>query len=843
MRDAGLLGLAVALTLVAGLALAGFEELAARRGWRYRELRRPGGVALLIGAAVTAAIAGLVPDNLFIGVAGVVAAVSGLQVLRRSGRLFSFVVLWILAIGVVLVLDAQLVAFGVRGADVAFTALLLATFCNLLREADSYGWYGWGGALVSAGAMTAMFYWLDRGADARLGLLITGAVFAVISAVPFGSGMLGRTGARFIGLVIGGLAIRATEGTPSAAIVVVALGIVCALAWLTTLPSPDRGRVGLSLGAVGLLLGGLSVPAALALAREYKPLNRTVAQSRVLVRVDPQGGLATASARLVPLHAQFNRSATNLEKPIVQLGRFVPFLGANLRAATVSARSAANLSASAKIMLDRLNVGSVSPHNGKVDRQALRNLNGGLRNVLDVIDSSHQHLDQGGSLDLLVPPLRKGVRDLLGQLDSVGRRARVTVHGTVVADRLLGFDQPRTFFVAMQNNAESRATGGYIANYGIVTMRDGGVESRAFKRTSEFDDSTKHRTLHAPLDFRRRYSQFDVDRNWTNVNLSPDYPTIARIVADQYRQFSDKKVDGVFTLDPFGIAGLLKLTGPVRVASWPVPLTDRNFVNIALHDEYRAFDNNQAARLDFLGQVGEAVFDKLIASGLNNVIAAAPVIDDLITSRRLQMWSPHAATNEFFAETGSTGAIRPTAGDSLIVTTQNAAANKTDYFLRRSITYEARVARKGNGIAVDSVATVQLTNTAPSTGEPRYVIGPNTPRLKAGENRLFVTIYSPFDVTTATLDGQPLHLDFAPELGRFAYSAFVSLPPGNTRTIVLRFAGSLSHVTRYTLDVFHQPVITPDIVRIKLDGAGPKGVVDVTGPLTHDQELVFPVPN
>lgn len=843
MRDAGLLGLAIVLTLVAGFGIAAFEENAIRRGWRYRELRRPGGVALLIGAAITAVVAGLAPHNWFIGVAAVVASLSALQVLRRSGRLISFGILWVAAIAVVMALDAELVAFGLKAGDVAFTALLLATFCSLLREADSYGWYGWGGALVSAGAMTAMLYGLDRRQDARLGLLITGAIFAVISVAPFGSGMLGRTGARFLGLVIGGMAVRAAQGTPSAAIAITLLGIVIALVWIATLPSPDRGRVYLSLVGVSALLGVLSVPALMALAREYKPLNRTVSQTRGLVRAAPSGGLATASARLQPLQLQFDRSADHLEKQSVQVGRFVPFLGANLRAATVSARSASNLSISARLMLDRLNVGTVSPHDGKVDRQALRNLNGGLRAVQDVIEDSQSRLDNGGSLDLLVPPLRRGVQDLLGQLDSVGRRVRVTIHGAVVAEDLLGFEEPRTFFVAMQNNAESRATGGYIANYGIVTMRDGAVESRVFKRTSEFDGSTKHRTLNAPLDYRRRYSQFDVDRNWTNVNLSPDNPTVARIIADQYRQFSGTSVDGVFTLDPFAIAGLLKLTGPVRVPSWPVPLTEKNFVNIALHDEYRVFENNQNARIDFLGDVGLVVFDKLIASGLNNILTAAPVFDNLITQRRLQMWSPRPEVRAFFAETGSDGSVDTSPGDSLIVTTQNAAANKTDYFLRRSITYKAEVARKGDGIEVGSVATIRLTNTAPRTGEPKYVIGPNAPKLKAGDNRLFLTFYSPLDLENSTIDGQPLHMDFAPELGRFAYSAFVDIPAGSSRTVELRLLGRIPKVRTYTLDVFQQPLITPDTVNVEVGGAGQGGRFSSTGVLTQDKLVELALAN
>lgn len=843
MRDAGFVGLAVTLTLVAGFALAGFEEMAARRGWRYREMRRPGGVAVLLGAALTAAVTGLVPGNVFVGVAAAVAALSGLTVLRRQGRLLSFGVLWVSALAVVAGLDAKLVAFGQPLADMVFTAFLLAAFCSLLREWDAVGWYGWAAAVATAAGTTGVCYWLDRTGDARLGLLVTGATFGVISVSPFGAGMLGRTGARFVALVIGGLAVRAVEGTPSAAFGVVAAAGVIVVLWIVALPRPERARVALSFAGAAGLFGVMSVPAAFALAQTAQPIARTVAEARGLVRVDPTGGIPTAAARLAPLAARFDRYADRLESPAVRVGRYVPFVGAHVRAASVGARSAANLAGSARVMLGAASVRAVSPRNGVIDRQGLRNLNGAMRTIQNVIGESQAAVRAGGNLDLLVPQLRDGMQDLSSQLVSVRQRVDVTIHGARVAENLLGFERPKRFFIAMQNNAESRATGGYIANYGIVTMRDGRVQSREFKRTSDFDESEKPRTLNASLDFRRRYSQFDIERNWTNVNLSPDYPTVAALIADQYTQFSDETIDGVFTLDPIGLAGLMRLTGPVRVASWPTPLTAENVATIVLHDEYRAFDNNLRARVDFLGEVGQAVFDRLIGGGLDDVLRAAPVIEELIEGRRLQLWSPNRDAARFFAATESDGGVRETKGDSLVVTTQNAAANKLDWYLRRSITYAAEVVRDGGDVAVSSTATIRLTNGAPVAGQPRYVIGPNDEGLTAGEHRLFLSVYSPFDVSGATVDGEPLTLSLAPELGRFAYSTFLEIPPGRTRAIEIRFSGRLTDAKRYSLEVFQQPMVAPDSLEISVSRPGKKGKFGKSGPLLRDMRVDVPLDN
>src|SRR5207248_684885 len=101
------------------------------------------------------------------------------------------------------------------------------------------------------------------------------------------------------------------------------------------------------------------------------------------------------------------------------------------------------------------------------------------------------------------------------------------------------------------------------------------------RRTSEFDAAgAPPRTLQAPKDFVRRYSRFDVAREWTNVNMSPDFPTVAAVIADQYKQYSGTRVDGVIAVDPLGLAHLLTLTGPVQVPGWPTPIGANNVVKI-----------------------------------------------------------------------------------------------------------------------------------------------------------------------------------------------------------------------------------------------------------------------
>ncbi|HVT76369.1 MAG TPA: DUF4012 domain-containing protein [Acidimicrobiales bacterium] len=837
--DAALLGVAIIFTLLAAASLSLYERVADRRKFRFRRFERPGATALIIGFSIAALVTGKLGQSWFVLPAAGFAALSGTVLLRRGGRLRSFLSLWAMAAVVVLCLGAQIPAYGVRAVDIVFTGLFLACFTSLIRELDIFGPIGWFAGLGAATGTAAVAYAAHSTKDEGVAVLVAGATFAVAAVSPFASGMLGRMGSRLAGLVIGGLAVRSAVGSPLGMAIVVAVGVVCAVAYIATFESPERGRV--ILGVVALAGATLlaAVPAVMALLDVYRPIHHAVATSRALVKADA-GELTTTDTQLGALQDTFAHSAARLNKAAVTIGRAVPFLSANLSAAKTSAQVASDLAGSARRLIVQVNVNAASVRQATVDRSALKNLTSGLQVVQKDVGRAERQLGSGDDSELLVPELRTGVADLRAQVHSVNHRVSTSLQGARVADTLLGFDRPRRYFIAVQNNAESRATGGYIANYGILMADHGHITLPQFRRTSEFDaKGAPHRTLHAPKDYLRRYSRFDVDREWTNVNMSPDLPTVAKIIADQYRQFSGTKVDGVITVDPVALAGLLRLTGPVRVADWPVPITADNVVKITLHDEYIAFDNQLDNRIDFLGTVAKTVFDRLTNGGLVNLVQAGNVIHDATATRHLQVWSAEPAAQRFFVATRAAGAIGALRGDALMVTTQNAAGNKLDYYLHRSITYDATVSTVDGRRRVDATLTVALRNDAPDGGEPKYVIGPFDSRFKAGQNRLFVTVYSPLVASAATIDGDPLEVQGAPEFGRFAQSAFVDVPPGTTRTLVFRLGGVIRDGDRYRLDIVRQPLMYDDALSLHLGGVTRRGLRE-NGPLSHDIHLEIP---
>ena len=92
----------------------------------------------------------------------------------------------------------------------------------------------------------------------------------------------------------------------------------------------------------------------------------------------------------------------------------------------------------------------------------------------------------------------------------------------------------------------------------------------------------------------------------------------------------------------------------------------------------------------------------------------------------------------------------------------------------------------------DRVATITLTNEAPTSGYPAYVIG-NVIGKPIGWNRLWLSAYSARPVVSATLDGEPLGMQTSRVWGWNVATKLIDIPPGETVTVVMELSGPISN--------------------------------------------------
>lgn len=451
--------------------------------------------------------------------------------------------------------------------------------------------------------------------------------------------------------------------------------------------------------------------------------------------------------------------------------------------------------------------------NGSIDTAALRRMEEPLNDAYTALRRAREKLDRARS-PILMPVLDNVVAELQADVHEALETAETAALAVRVGVDLFGGAGPRRYFVAIQTPSELRASGGIIGNFGILSAVDGRIRLDHLGRTAELNvaGDPSSRRLSGPPDYLARYARFTPELIWQNVTMSPDFPSVGGVIQSLYPQSGGEQIDGVLSIDPVALAAFLQLTGPVSVPGWPAPLTAGNAADVLLEQQYQRLDQDD--RVDFLGVTAQTVFDRLTSTALPRPSELARILAPVVRTGHLMLYSPRQDEQRLFERIGAVGAMPAVRGDFLSVVVQDASGNKVDTFLHRSVEYRATF-DPATG-AVEGEATIRLENRAPSAGLPaRMINGSGANPTPPGENRLYLSVYSPLALRAARLEGHPLLMESARELDRRVYSAFITIPSQQSATVVVHLSGRLGRGA-YLLDVVRQGMVSPDVLDVEV---------------------------
>ncbi|HUR50077.1 MAG TPA: DUF4012 domain-containing protein, partial [Acidimicrobiales bacterium] len=453
---------------------------------------------------------------------------------------------------------------------------------------------------------------------------------------------------------------------------------------------------------------------------------------------------------------------------------------------------------------------------GGLDLATLDDAAVGIRRARLAVAGAIEELDATRSRSLL-PPLADASEELDARLQNAAPTLATLEQALGHLPAMLGRDGPRRYLLALQTPSESRAAGGIIGAFGVLEANGGRL---ALTRTGDAvalnnGGDPAARALSNEDEFTSRYGRFLPLQNWQNLSMTPDWPTVGRVASQLFPQSGGEPIDGVIGLDPLALAALLSATGPIEVPPWPVPLSAENARSVLLHEQYLYFPNPE--RKEFLGDVTAAVFNRLTGEGAS-LRALALSLAPAVRSGNVQMWAADAEEQQLLTNVSAAGEF-PAAHESsdlLAVVNQNSSGNKIDWFLHRKTSYELTFDPVLG--RVDAKVRIELRNDAPTRGLPEYVIGsagPRESRTAPGENRTWVSVYTPLALEAASLDGQPLQMEQADELGRRVYSAFVTIPPGGKISLELNLGGPVDpDNSTYRLQLRSQVLPNPEQVTV-----------------------------
>jgi len=570
--------------------------------------------------------------------------------------------------------------------------------------------------------------------------------------------------------------------------------------------------------AVLVLAVALTAIAGVSALRARSPIETGLQATETGLHAAERGDQGAARSHFATASDEF--AAASHDLAWARGGELVPGIAQQVRAMRIAAAIGVDLARTAFVTAENGNVDALRVSDGIFPVKALENLEPVLAGDAASLQSS---LRQTGPFHSpwLVSPLKAKLDSEVRKLVRAEHDATTALLATRAVPGMLGADGPRRYLVLFENPAESRASGGVPGDYAEITAVDGKLSlvkvGSAVALGSSGNPAGKH--LVGPEDYLARYSQFEPEDYWANVPMSPDFPSVGEVAANLYPECGGAKVNGVISLDPVAMAGFLAAIGPITAPQWPVPVDAGNAVAILAHDEYVHFGTNGSLQVEFVQALIRSLWLGLVTRKLPSLPTLANDLLPALRGGHLFLYSGTPKAEHFFEAVHVAGSMPPVHGDFLGVVTQNAEGNKIDWYLRRSIDYQAVLNRTSDQIM--AVLTLRLHNLSPDSGLPPIIIdsapgGTTTP----GESELYVSVYSPWEEDGSSLDGVPLVMTDQQELGRFVYSAFVTVPAGATATIVLHLVGGWNPREPYHLGMYHQPLLFPDQVTTTVKSTG-----------------------
>lgn len=584
-----------------------------------------------------------------------------------------------------------------------------------------------------------------------------------------------------------------------------------------TASRPRRTRRRLLLAATGVLVlliavgGWIGWRALRAKAALLQAQTRTEALRAALV----DGDLPAARAHLDAVRRSTGQARELTSDPVWRVVERVPEAGRSLTTVRGLAAQADALAVQALphfVEIGALTGGGTLRNGDRVDLTTLQRVAGELHAVTEELVSISADVRElpAGRLPAPVAEARTTFATELDKLVTTTTRLRDV---TGVAPAMLGANGKRRYFLALQTSAELRGAGGLLGGYGVIEVDHGKVSLTALGPNKALRNTFPEQTAKLGPEFDARYARFGVDGFWLNSNMSAHFPTANAIWTSMYERTTGLRLDGSIAVDATAMSEILQATGPAVLPSGEqvsadkvVALTGAEiYARFPLHRQDRARDALQL-------EIARALYERVIAP-VSHETGLLPRIGAAAAAGHIRMASNHPAEQQILAGTAVGAALPGTPGPYLQLALNNAGGTKLDYYLRTSVEYSFD---GPDGDRTGVSVRIRLRNDAPADLPEYVVVRPDLPgnaALVRGQNRLWVSVYAGPGALLrgAGLDGQTAEIETGVERRHPVFSTFVTLDPGQERTLVLSLTEP-GHDS--TVSVVTPPTVVPAVVTV-----------------------------
>lgn len=394
----------------------------------------------------------------------------------------------------------------------------------------------------------------------------------------------------------------------------------------------------------------------------------------------------------------------------------VPVYGARFRAAKHFLPLAIEVAQAGLVGCTILNTISVKLH-APLSKNALgltmadmAALHQNLEQVKTILDRAIQQVNEVQPEDLQVEP---GLSKLFGEfhtrLPLIPQGINQAEMFLALAPAVLGISKPTYYLVEIMDSTELRPGGGFIGNYGLVTLSGARLTSARVIDTYLLDRAFER--AHS-IPFPPAYSWFTlspIDWGLRDSNLDADFPTSARYGEMHYVQEGGTlPLAGVIAITPAFIEHILTLTGPIAVPEYQETVTAQNLIDLIHYhqlieegkqaDTVLSADGYSTPRKHFTSLLGEHLLAHLHTLPGSVFPRLMQVLIDSARTKDIQLYFNADSAEKLLQSYHFDDSIKSPPGDGIFVVDANITPNKASRFLVTTVNDQVAIDQSGNAV-------------------------------------------------------------------------------------------------------------------------------------------------
>lgn len=363
---------------------------------------------------------------------------------------------------------------------------------------------------------------------------------------------------------------------------------------------------------------------------------------------------------------------------------------------------------------------------------------------------------------------------------------------------LIGLLRSGKYLIVFQNNAEQRATGGFIGSFATVDIEFGKVKnfsinSNIYKVDHRYDYALKQ-LAPQPL------GNWLGDEYWAmrDSNWEIDYPSSAKQIAWFYEHEGGEPVDGVIAINATNVQDLLKIIGPINLPDYNLVVDDNNFFDV-LHQEIEKdyFEREGNKDINEPKTILRDLYTQLLVklTQYKNKKELIDLVLNQLDQKDNLIYFSNPDLEKIILAKNWGGEVKKTNSDYLYVNNSNLGGMKSSLNVAQEIKFESIIDN-------NQEITDKLTIIRTHTGSGQWPDGDNINYIRILTPPGSQLISAEFDKNNVLSD-----ITVGQEADKNCYGFWFNTPVGQTKILTLEYSPGvqLNSINSYQLYLQKQP--------------------------------------